>query len=85
MIYPAALTNTLDGSGQQTIIAPSVLQSDTQSCAAYFALSDRELEQWFRRHRSELVNLAHFDLAPIAGWLQAIGPPTNDNHQVRHR
>ena len=48
------------------------------TAAEHVDLSDFELEQWFARHRLEIINLASLDVvrSPLA---HAIGPPANDN------
>lgn len=79
MTYRAAKSQALDAVGRQLDSVSTGLLSDTASPAAYLELSDGELEYWFSRHRSELVNLIKLDMAPIAAWLPAIGPPANDN------
>lgn len=74
-----------DAVDRQLEFASATLYLYKEAHTAYIDRSDCELEQWFARHRSELVNLTSLDVVRIAVWLTVIGLPANDNAHTRYR
>ena len=76
---PAAISQASDPSRWQLDPVAAFIRSCSETAAEHVDLSDFELEQWFARHRLEIINLVSLDVVPFAPWLHAIGPPANDN------